>query len=117
MLPIMTGGRENQRKEMISDAMEAKAPKMYQELKKTLQLPKFLTDQEKMLIAAFREEQRKLVFSPESEAKPGENPIQQVARIERHLLQAWNETVETYLDFSDENQRNYHSVLNANSNN
>lgn len=104
MLPIMLGHRVKDRKQMIHDALEAKAPKMYQELKKSLKLQSFLTTQEQMMMEAFREEKRKWMLPPESNPKPGENPIEQVQRIEMNLLTAWNQTKETYLDFSDQEE-------------
>lgn len=101
MLPIMLDYRTDERKQMIHDALEVKAPQMYQELKKSLKLQNFLKTQEQMMMDAFREERGRLMM--ESVCKPdnGEHPIEQTQELERNLLQAWNETKATYLDFSD----------------
>ncbi len=101
MLPIMTTGREKERRQMIQDALEAKAPKTFRELKKAKKMEAFLINQEEMMMLAFREEQSRITFDQKNELQPGENPIQQVQRIEMDLLTAWHQTLETYLDFSD----------------
>ena len=103
MMPIMSEGtnHENQRKKMIEEALKTKAPRMYQELKTSQKLPQFLTEQESLMMDAFRGERTRLM-GPEANIRPNENPIEQVQRIEMSLKAAWEETLETFLDFSDQ---------------
>lgn len=101
MLPIMMDHNEKQRKEMIQAALEEKAPEMYQSLKKSMQLPKFLTIREQMLMEAFKTEKNRIITESVSSPTAGENPIQQTQEIERNLLSAWEQTTETFLDFGD----------------
>ena len=97
----MTEGREKERRQMIQAALEAKAPKMYQELKGAQQLSQFLTDREQMLMNAFRQERNWIMSPDQTQPKPGEDPIQQAGRINNNLMTAWNQTLAIYLDFGD----------------
>ena len=104
VMPIMLEGtnRIAQRKEMIREAMKWKAPKMFKSMEESGTMDKFLTEQEREMMSAFKGEEAQLLGTPAGNARPGEDPIQQLQRLEMTIKQIWEEVTETYLEFSDD---------------
>ena len=105
MLPIMLEGEnhEKQRRQMIKDALEWKSPELYQRLEKEKSLNQFAKDLENQMMSVFREEESKLLDEFVREKKNEDpNPIVRVQKFEMSIKRIWEETLETFLDFSDQ---------------
>ena len=103
MNPITCEGlqHEKERRDMVRDALQEKAPKLYRQLKKSKKLEKFVADLEKELMSAFREERRRVMQHQLNEKNAKSDWAEQVGEIEAQLGQAWEETLATFLEFSD----------------
>ncbi len=99
MLPIMLTHQVKQRLQMIEAALEARAPKTYRELKKSRCLQSFLEEREKQIMESFDPERGRILM--ETHMPDGGDPLAVVGEANQKLLSAWNQTLETYLDFSD----------------
>ena len=81
---------------MIEAALQEKAPKLYRELKKEKKLQTFLKEREALMMESYDQAWEAGMNQPEE--KDYLKRIQQITEMERR---AWEETMETYLDFSD----------------
>ncbi len=99
MLAIMATQQVRQRLQRIEAALETRAPKTYRELKKSRRLQAFLKEREEQIMESFGEERGRIMM--EFNMPDDGDPIALVAQINQDLLSAWNQTIETYLDFSD----------------
>jgi len=84
---------------MIEQALKDKAPKTYQELKQAGKLKQFVEDQEEQMMEsysrAWTEVTTKTAMSKE------QNPLKKVQMQTMGESRAWEETLATFLEFSD----------------
>ena len=102
MAPLMSmPHREKERLQMIETALRDKAPTTYRDLKREGELRTFVADQERMLMENFKEAQRALKDKILNHLEKYEDPIRQNQAYNMEELQAWHESLETFLEFAD----------------
>jgi hypothetical protein len=91
-----------ERRKMIEQAMEWKAPKMYNELKKTGELQEVLALKEEAMMDEYRTVERQILEASYEEKNALADPIKHNQKIEMELRRAWEITMADHLEFYDD---------------
>lgn len=101
-MPITLTSAVKDRRQMILQALEAKAPKTYQSLKKSGQLAKFANQAEKSLMEDYEIAASQALTRARTNVPANETAMEAVKKVEMGLYEAWNQTIQNHLEFSDE---------------
>ena len=89
-----------QRQKMIEYALEEKAPKMFQRLKRTGQLKTFVQETDRNLLDSFEEAEIK---AHQALPRP-KTSLENLQNRNEATRRAWEEALVTWLDFSDQDE-------------
>jgi len=99
MPPLLTMDyKKPDRLKMIEQALKAKAPKFYRELKKASRLQTFLRKRESEMMESYQEQEREIVFG----SHPTNDTLKDLQKLESNLRQLWEETLAVWLEFPEE---------------
>jgi len=98
-VPLLTlEHKKKERLNMIELALKDQAPKMYQDLKQCGQLQNFLRKHEQAMMESYEEAQNAAISRHLRADNPNLNPV---PKLDSDLHRAWEETLATWLEFSD----------------
>jgi hypothetical protein len=89
-----------QRLEMIRDALQEKAPKLYRQLKRTKKLEEFVAERERAIMENYDEGETKLAEKLALADKTDPLKVIQEHNMADYLL--WKDILETWLEFPEE---------------
>lgn len=93
--------KQPERLKMIEQALKDRAPKTYRELKVKGELRSFLKDRERDLMESYEQAESEII-SRLSGPKGPKNYQEKVKQLATEQNEAWHQSLETWLEFSDE---------------
>ncbi|OEU75059.1 MAG: hypothetical protein BA869_09710 [Desulfuromonadales bacterium C00003107] len=101
MLPLMTlVHKKKERLTMIEQALQDQAPKTYRQLKAANKLPTFLTEHEALMMESFDQVMDAVLTAMQQVQRT--DSLARMQTLTEKLSRGWQETLATYLEFSDE---------------
>lgn len=100
-MPITLVGSEKERQKMILQALKAKAPKQYQKLEKSQGLERFADQAERALMEDYHLALGQVIMSCRTNPPKGETHLSAIQALEMGAYEAWQETIQNHLEFSD----------------